>query len=308
MKNTKRVLCLVVCGLLLAAVSASALTQEKPWFHHSQGSAKSKASSASGNGIWTDPKYEAVLLENSLSYPQGIGVGVLGDRVLVGTIGDYSLWGRVEGSLTFFDYFYEPSGGKMCAGTFYAGNYYGDLYRLNADRSLEGVLGWDDPYYEISAIAMDPVTQDIYFMRNDWIDYPYDVYTDLFRYRPSNGKLTYINGWEGFISWGIAVRGNSVYIADVYDDVIWRMAKNGGGLHLFVDGLYEPADIEFDAKGNLYIAEFAGGSIAMVKTGTTTVKRIATGFYTPNYIGLDKLGDIFFSDYYGSTLWELKKK
>ncbi len=311
MKNTKRVLCLVVCGLLLAAVSVSAQiqqSQDKP-FHRTHRSTVPTTPRFKPAVIWTDPHYKTTLVQSGLDWPTGIGVDHSGGAVLINTYNDYSLWRYRSGTLKWLDDFYAwPVAGRMY-GAYYTGDNYGNLFKFNVStQKLDYVTGWDDYYLEIGAIDIDKVNGTVYFMLNDWYDYPSEISTYLYSYDPDTDTTTYIYGWYGFVSWGLAVKGDSVYIADGWGGVVYQMPKQGGSLSLFASGMYDTADIEFDRDGNLYILEFDGGCVDVLRKGYTEIKRIATGFESPNYIGVDDRGDVFFTDAYAGKLYKLKKK
>jgi hypothetical protein len=268
------------------------------------------ASNAPANGVppWTVPAYQLSQLVSGFSNPAGIGVGTLGDWVLINSFEYGDLYGYKDDSLHYIG---TPSdqlaGGKMW-GHYYFGDTYGNLFRLETDLQISYVGGWDEPGLEVGGMAIDHATGLIYFIINYYQEYPDFWSADLWRYNPASGNDPVpLISLEYEQSYGLAVKGNWIYETVSSEDVIIKVNKRRGAIKDFVAGLQYPGDLDFDKAGNLYVTENEGGTVAVIKSGTTRVRRIAGGFYGPVCIGLDKAGDIFFDDN-GGNLWKLIKR
>jgi DNA-binding beta-propeller fold protein YncE len=247
--------------------------------------------------ISTIPAYQAVLIADGLGSPRGIGAFPERGRVLFNTEDDYRLWYFNLGTLQAVPIPPDEFQASRYNGGYFVGDDSGYIYQLKDGVVLE-TLAWvpGAPGY-ITGLDVDPVTRSIYV-----IDY------DSVWVLPKGQTVPVLLKNLGFSSWGIGVRGNYLYISDFDNNRLWRMPKKGGNLTLYVSGLNGPSDVVADPKGNLFIAEGSGGSVAKIPAKTTKIKRIAWGMSWPYYLGLDSQGDVCVSDFVAGTVWMLMKK
>lgn len=261
----------------------------------------------------TIPAYKATLIASGLDKPAGVGVNRYGQYAFVNEFGGNRLWRyQPGGMLSLYTDFgldegldFYPSAGKMW-NQYYFGNNWGGLYRIEADGSRTWVWNYGGPGCTITAIGIDHSTGLVYFMLTWWAGTP--ITTNLYRFDPRTGQGVWFGGFDD-ISYGIAVKGNLVYISLYNSGTIVREDKRdlGNVKDVFASGLGGPSDMEFDAAGNLYFTEGVG-RVSVIKAGTRAAKPLGWGFSGPLGLALNPKGDIFFSDYYGGALWVLKKK
>ncbi len=300
MKTFRRIVVPILGILFLASAVFAGSTST--WTRHAREVDPAKAP-AGPSSIWTTDHYKAIPLV-SVPWPTGLGVSVTGDTVYIN-------------SWTGNAYRYRP-GQALEVGSgappLLAGRLWGKYY-FGMDGGFVGYVGsglsFDifmfpfGPDLETTALDVDRVTGIVYFAITDW----YNGYCVFFKYTPSTGTVDYLFDEDYSPCYGIAVRGNYVYFSFEYDDVVLRVDKRapGGRWQLVAEGLNGPDDIQFDAKGNMFVAEWDSGTIASIPAGTTKVKRIASGFFGPGYLGMDKYGNVYVSEYAGGVVWELKK-
>ncbi len=244
----------------------------------------------------TVPGYSAVLLASSLPAPRGLGVFPKGRDVLFNTEDDSSLYRYRYGMVSFIlTTSTEPLQASRYRGGYYVGNNIGNIYKLKPE-GLQSIMlavpGW------ISALDVDPATGDIYFIAQG---------TVLFRL-PKGSTIPVGLGNVPFESWGIAVRSNHLYISQYDTGLIYKMPKKGGALTVAFTGLNGPTDLVFNKEGDLFIAEYGGGSVAYIPCSFSSIKRIGWGFSEPYYIGVDLNDNVYFTDFGTYSLWLLKKK
>jgi DNA-binding beta-propeller fold protein YncE len=212
---------------------------------------------------------------------------------LVNTEYDCGLWRYFRGS-QYLIFQGVPFHSSRMRGTRYVvGDDAGDIFELSGKLlKLLATLGRG----YITGLDVDK-NGDVYFIENS---------LEVLYRLPKGSSVPVAVARLGFASWGVAVKGNALYVSDCSGENIYTLPKTGGSLTLFVSGLVGPCDLIFDRMGNLYIAEYGGGSIAFIRAGSTTVKRIATGFTNPYYIGLDVAGYVYFTDFATGKLWMFK--
>jgi sugar lactone lactonase YvrE len=103
----------------------------------------------------------------------------------------------------------------------------------------------------------------------------------------------------------IACYGGDVYVATFYSDTITKISP-GGVQTVFANtnsGLYRPAGIEFDAAGNLYVAnEFASNILKITLSGAATIVGQVRG---PEDVAIDSAGNIFASDFINNRIQKI---
>jgi DNA-binding beta-propeller fold protein YncE len=295
----KKSLSVVFLGLFLLAGFASAQDRPGPSEHALPGAVPPAATTP----IATSVEYSPVLLSSAIPSPRGIGVPPAAGRVYVcGYNGTDEIYLYRHGST-------QPTGVDAGGGPFAArylqGFYFGDQSGY-IDKLVKGAAKQlvSMPGSLISGLAVDPANGCIYFAT---IGSSYGIYK--LRKGSSTPKLLLS---VAFYCYGIAVQGDALYISDYDSGAIYRMPKRGGSLHLFCSGLYGPCDLLFDKGGNLYIAEWLGGRVQAVRAGTSTPVVIAQGFVNVFGIGLDKYGNVYFTEdpsNNGSNgnLWKLER-
>lgn len=327
MSITKRVLVSVVCLLVVASAAMAELhapvkitkAQFRDFFVNLKAGATAPAvdprtlpgsrptgSPAVPGFIRTNSQYGGSLLVSGLSYGQGLGVGALGDYVLINDGGGGNLFIYKNGELRDLGYIspYYLSAGRMW-GQYYFGDWGGNLFRLEPDnRTITPVLQTNIGGLQISGLDIDHTTGLVFFAINNF----YSGWGSYYMaYDPATDSL-YNIGMMSDLCYGVALKGNYFYFSLWYDNVILRWNwKKGGDLELFTDRVSGPDDIIFDAKGNLYVCDYSSQSILKFNPTGTMRTRIAWDVYDPECIGLDQRGDVFF-DTSSGEVWKLRKK
>lgn len=254
--------------------------------------------------ISVDKHYAAIPLVSISGYPAGIGVGTLGDYVLINDEEYGDLLAYKDGTVKYLG----TPGSWLIAGRmyghYYFGDAYGNLFRLENDLTITDLLATDDFGDLVGAIAIEPTHGYVFFA----IDFISDEVFALFAYDPATTDY-YFMGIEPDYCLGLAFKGNYLYISLAISDVIlkWNWKSGGSEPLLFTDKVVTPLDIQFDAKGNLFVAEGEPGDILKFNATATMRTKIAWNVPGPECLGLDKAGDVFFSDEAGEV-WKLKKK
>jgi hypothetical protein len=328
MKALKQVLIPLLSFLILASAAFAALhppvkmTKEEARDHYRNLIASAGAMSAAdpkvnvrdqGTAmgiapIKADPHYGAKLLVNGLDAPEGLGVGTLGDYVLIDEWSTGALLAYTKNQLKVLGYpgFY-PSAGRMW-GHFYFGDHAGNLFRLETDNHTVTPIwtDWDIPGLYVNGLDVDHTTGWIFFSLNImFLGYPE---VDFYVYDPVHDEMYYFGYLEDEFNYGLAVKGTNLYFGLWFENVILRWNwKWDSDLYLFTDKISGPGDMIFDAKGNMFVCDYYGGNILKFNETATQRTKIAWNIYEPVYLGLDKRGDVFFSDY-GGEVWKLRKK
>ncbi len=299
--HPKRVLVGVLCFLVASAMLSPAFAQTPS--RHPVKSAQGPKPLVSLGAPSTIPAYKAVLIADGLCYPSGIGAFPERNRVLFNTQCDYQLWYFYLGTLTAVPVPASVYHASRYNGGFFVGDDYGYIYQLKdgPEPGLETLARITHSLNYILGLDVDPVTRSIYVVSDRL-----PSYLNVLPQQGRGAPITLAN--LGFDSWGVAVRGNYLYVSDTYGGRIWRIKKTGGPLTVYASGFNGPTDIIADSKGNLYVAEFFGGSVKMIPAYTTKTKTIAWGMSMPYYLGLDSRGDIYVSDFDAGIVWMLKKK
>lgn len=146
---------------------------------------------------------------------------------------------------------------------------------------------------------------------------------------PSNavGEYKYVStiaGWSGDIGepFGVAVRGNEVFVSDGQNNKIWRIEN--GKATVFADGLDTPAGLAFAKNGDLIVADSGSQTIKSInQKGEQTV--LAKGCLSsrhealeneannetplngPMGVAVDDHGKIFFTDTYNDRICVIEK-
>jgi len=185
---------------------------------------------------------------------------------------------------------------------FFVGDGAGNIFKLdNSVPQLKPLYTISDTF--VTALDVDPAKGDIYFIVE-----LYPSGTAFYLYRlPRGGHSPKLLMTLPFESYGLAIRGNSLYITDFNDGVLYRTSKAGGKLVPVPSGFNGPTDIVADAGGNLYLTEWSAGNIVAINSGATKLDRIATGFFSPLGIGVDAQGNLYFTEEYKGTLWKLER-
>lgn len=253
-----------------------------------------------GSGITTKLGYHAALVKGGLSNPEGIGVSTTGGTIYF-VEGGSDLYRLFSGQVQSFPTAYTL---KTCRlrGGLYVGDYYGSVLRIGANGS---VTPWSHDYdnYIVSGLDADPQTGKVYFIAYGYNGSAYDSH--LYGVPPGGGPAVLLNTLHNVQSWGVAVRGNYLYVPDYSAGTIWRYPKSGGSWQAFRTGFIGPMDVAFDKAGNMYVTEWAGGSLARVAAGSRVIVRIASGFDFPFHLQLDGLGRIYLTEIYGNAIWKV---
>ncbi len=252
--------------------------------------------------------YHASLQQSNLYYPMGIGVSYRGDRTYFTEVDDcdvYLLYNRQYKTYLHVDWYAGPIRNR---GNLYftaSDNGYGDIYKIGPGANEEWI-GWGGYGCDwISAIDVDMVTGNVYFIMN--CDYDYWTMLYVLPAKDFGGEAILLDEWYGEPCWGLAVKGNKIYSTDYYSGSVWVCDKYGDNWEEILYGFNGPTDLGFDKQGNLFVAEWSGGNVARVRAGSTNIGRIAVGLSSPYYLELDGLGQIFLTDYYAGTIWKFWK-
>ncbi len=244
--------------------------------------------------IVTSVEYSPILLASGISAIRGLGVPPPAGRAFACDYdGDVHLY--QDGSFYPTGIGYFTFSGRYFKG-FYFGDYWGNIYKLvNGKATLLAQM----PDSLISALTVDPANGCIYFA-TIWGSY------GIYRLRPGSTTPKLLLSIP-FSCYGLALRGDSLYVSGFDYGNIYRMPKKGGSLRLMYSGLIGPCDLIFDQGGNLYITEWNGGRVMGVKAGTADVVPIATGFYSLFGVDVDKYGNVYVTEDNGGRLWKLQR-
>lgn len=247
------------------------------------------------------PAYSPVLLSSSMTAPWGIGVTVSGDQVYVCSYTRILKWEAGSTSVVF------DTNDWPCAGKWREdfGYYFGDttgtvFHGIMDVPEIKSVGSTGLGSGDILGLDIDPSTGTIYF-----IDATNDV---LYRLPNFDGHTAQPIASLPGSSWGLAVRGDYVYVSFYNSGTIMRIPKSGGAWKTFASGLGGPTGIDFDKKGNLYVVDWSNGRILRINSGTRTAQTIASGFDFPFYIAADGNNNVYFGEYYSGCLWKLTRK
>jgi len=251
-------------------------------------------------------EYNAVLLTDQVAEPWGIGVPDSGDQVYVNSPYYNEIWKYESGSASVI---MNPSNGPS-AGIYrlnfglYLGDNIGDIYHyVLEDDNLKLLASLGLGYYNypaVTALTVDPVTATIYF---------FNQYSqNLYRLPNFDGHTPQLIAHLPLITFGLAIKGNVIYISEAYGGRIYKMPKSGGKLTLFMSGFASPCGIEFDQYGNLFVADYVARAVARVRRNTKKIEWIGSGFETPFFIAVDGKGNVYFTDFGAGEVWELTRK
>ncbi len=146
---------------------------------------------------------------------------------------------------------------------------------------------------------------------------------------PSNtvGEYKFVKttaGQSGEIGepFGIAVRGNEIFVSDGQNDKIWRIVGNEASV--FAEGLDTPSGIAFSPNGDLIVADTGSNTIKAISvTGQVTVLATGCGYSRHTVLEMDiddktplngpigvavsNEGAIYFSDSYNDRVCVIEK-
>ncbi len=325
MQVLKRVLIPVLCVLVLASAAFADLTKVTKQelqslikeFRAAAGPAPapgeflkkfaaSKAPSAFPT-ISTDRQYGATQLLPEPMDPFGIGVGTLGDYVLINDAFYGDIWAYRADEMK---HLYSSPSGYIAAGRMYGHYYFGDfsgnVFRLETDGSITALFDEIDSFgVFVGSLALDPAT--------GWLAFTLNAMSSsmsmIVMMDPANPEMGLSVAKFPDSCFGVAFRGNYLYASILDEDVIVKYnVRTGAGPFLFTDRVITPGDIQLDAKGNLFVTELMVGDILRFNATATSRKKIAWGFVAPFCLGLDKRGDVFVSDPNIGEVWKLRKK
>jgi hypothetical protein len=242
-------------------------------------------------------------LQASVYYPVGVGVSYKGERIYLTEDYEDYVYYLMNGSLKTYGYVGYELHALRNRGSLYAGTAYGDLYKISPGGDVQ-LIGWDHYGDDVAALDVDAATGAVYFIAN--FDY---AWTGLYKLPAgaSAKEAILLAWWLDYPCWGIAVKGNKIFTTDYYDGSVYTCDKNGDHWEKVLWGFNGPTDLGFDKLGNLFVAEWDGGSIARVRAGSTKVARIAEGLSRPYYLEVDGLNRVTLTDYYGWAVWRLWK-
>jgi DNA-binding beta-propeller fold protein YncE len=254
--------------------------------------------------ITTQFGYKAKLWSYGLYYPAGIGVSQRGDSIYYDDdYGGYVYRDRNH-SVTAIPVAPTYLHAMRLRGALYVGTGYGDIYKLDPAMGVT-FAGYDIYGDDVAGLDVDTETGVVYFVTN-YFDSSYE-WTGLYKLPPNTTEAILLAWWYDEPAWGLAVRGSYIYVSDYYYNEVWRTDKNATGWQLYAWDLWGPTDICFDSAGNLVVAEWDSGSVAVIKARTGQVGRIAYGFYSPYYLQLDKSDAIYLTDFDAGEIWRLWK-
>ncbi len=296
MKKKIRVIFLVLGLIVLGTGLFAAQSQSGPFHPPERGKVGVSTDSLV---IQTALGFQARFLD-SWTRPIGIGVSSNGDTIYFTDLSNDIFRDR---SHTIKSFPTPGSGLFACRlrGALYVGDGNGDIWKL--DQGQVTPRGHDPNGYPVSAIDVDTATGTVYFLTQ----YLGGLMNYLYKLPPNVTTGVLIKSWPDLPGWGLAVKGNWLYVSDYHGNSISRISKNGGSFFLVSTGLSGPMDIGFDKLGNLFVAEWFGGSIARIKAGGGNIVRIATGFLEPFYLQLDGSGNIYLTDFGAGEIWKLSK-
>jgi hypothetical protein len=257
------------------------------------------------SSVTTTLGYHAKLMASFPDYLGGIGVADGGEYVFFSAFEDsYALWlhkGEINGIDTPA---YELDGCRNRRGGVYFGDDDGNIWWIK-ERSQAVYLGHDYYHDYVDALDINPDTGATYFITNYFED-DYFTWTGLYKLTIGQDTATLLDWWEYAPSAGIALRGDTIYVTDYWNDSIWTYSKSAGTWKEIVTGLNGPLGIDLDALGNMYVTE-GGGTLARVTKNCKKIDRIASGFGYPFALELDNEGRIYVTDEESGMIWKIWK-
>jgi hypothetical protein len=254
--------------------------------------------------ITTQFGYKAKLWSYGLNYVDGIGVSQRGDSVYYDDDYGYYVYRDRNHKVTGIPVAPTLLHAMRLRGALYVGTEHGDIFKLDPANGVT-FAGYDIYGDDVAGLDVDTETGTVYFVTNYY--YGYGYWTGLYKLPSNTNQAILLDNWEDAPSWGLAVKGSHIYVSDYYYGEVWRTDKNGDYWERYASDLWGPTDICFDTTGNLFVAEWDDGSVAVVKAVTQVLGRIAYGFFTPYYLQLDKLNAIYLADCYAGEIWKLWK-
>jgi sugar lactone lactonase YvrE len=109
---------------------------------------------------------------------------------------------------------------------------------------------------------------------------------------------------NGGYAGALAFDANGNLFAINGDDTVNEFAPGSTTPTATLTGLATPTDLNFDAAGNLYVANFNGGTVSEFAPGGTTPTATLTGVNGALRMAFDAQGDLYVTDYFDGTVSE----
>lgn len=290
---------LVVLSLLVLAAGAGAAQVHKNPGHMPPHRGHSVAVPSK---ISTYLGYKAVSMIDGLSIPGPIAVSTGGDSIYFSFDDEGSIFRLRNNKVTPIPVSGTTINACRLRGALFIGDEHVNIYKLEAGGTLHHLASLGMAGVWVGGLDVDLSNGTIYFIVNNILT----NWSGLYELPAGSSTPILLDDWYNAPSAGLAVKGNFLYIADYSKGSIWTYSKQGQWAEI-VTGLHGPADIGFDKQGNMFVAEFDGGSIARVKAGSLSITRIASGLNEPYRLELDASDRIYFSDSWTGIIWKLYK-
>jgi sugar lactone lactonase YvrE len=111
---------------------------------------------------------------------------------------------------------------------------------------------------------------------------------------------------NGGYAGALAFDANGNLFAINGDNTVSEFAPGSTTPTATLTGLATPTDLNFDAAGNLYVANFNGGTVSEFAPGSTTPTATLTGVNGALRMAFDAQGDLYVTDYFDDTVSEFK--
>ena len=101
---------------------------------------------------------------------------------------------------------------------------------------------------------------------------------------------------------GVAVdAAGNVYVADLGNDAVKKIAVSGGATTTLHSGYSSPTGVGVDASGNVFVVDATNTLYELPATGAAQVT-VATGFVSPQSVTVDPAGNIYIANAGGNTI------
>jgi len=298
MKRYFQIVLVVLSVLVLTAWAVPGQVHKAPGYppqHHRQ-------SVAVPSPISTYMGYKAVSMIKGLNIPGAIAVSTPGDSIYFGFDDEGSIFRLRNNKVTAFPITGTYIDACRLRGSLYIGDSHVNIYKLEAGGTLHLLASLGMVGVWVGGLDVDLSNGTIYFVVNDILS----SWSGLYALPAGSSTPIMLDDWYNAQSAGLAVKGNFLYISDYDKGSIWTYSKQGNWTEI-ITGLDGPADLGFDKQGNMFVAEFDGGSIARVKAGSLSITRIASGLNEPYRLQLDASDRIYFTDSWTGIIWKLFK-
>ncbi len=247
--------------------------------------------------------YHPSLQLSSIYGPYGIGVSYKGDRIYFTESNDCDVYYFQDKDYKTYEHIGWYAGPIRNRGNLYStySDGYGDIVKTGpgGDTQWIGWQGFGCDY--ISAIDVDRLTGDVYFMMNCGQSSWAGIF--VLPAKDFGGRAISLDEWYGDQCYGIAVKGNKLYTTSYWYGSVYVCDKFAENWDEILTGFNGPTDLGFDKLGNLFVAEWNSGSVARVRPGSTNVARIAVGLGSPFYLEIDGLNRVFVTDMVAGNIW-----